>query len=175
MESRRILLRPLRPADLEDFLAYRSDPAVIRFQSFHPFSRAEATRFLEEQQHFQLGQPGRWVQIGIELREEGRLIGDCAVQFSDPDRKRAEIGYTLHPAYQGRGLATEAVGALTAQLFTEYKVEEVTATVDVRNPPSWRLLERLGFEREAVLQDNYYDEAEGAWFDEYRYVLCKGS
>ena len=175
MQSRRILLRPLRPSDLEDFLAYRSDPAVSRYQDLHPFSREEAVRFLEEQQHFALGKPGRWVQIGIELREEEKLIGDCAVQFLDAERKRVEIGYTLHPAYQGRGLATEAVGTLVEQLFSEYKAEEVTALVDARNPPSWRLLERLGFEREAVLKDNYYDEAEGAWFDEYRFVMSHES
>ena len=62
-----------------------------------------------------------------------------------------DIGYTFDPAYQGRGYATEAVGELVRYLFEDRGKHKVTADCDTRNDGSWRLLERLGFTREAAI------------------------
>ncbi len=173
IESSRLLLRWLRTADLEDFLEYRSDPAVLRYQSMGPMTREEAARFIESQVHKALGMEGNYQQIGVECKSEGRLIGDCALKLQAGEPRIAEIGYTVNSRYQGRGYATEAVGALIGELFSDMDVRKVVALVDARNPASFRVLEKLGFTREGHLRKSYYDEVDGAWFDEYWYGLLR--
>ena len=73
------------------------------------------------------------------------------------------------PASQGRGYATEAVGELVRYLFEDRGKHKVTADCDTRNEGSWRLLERLGFTREAEFKAAYR-EGDG-WADAYVYGL----
>ena len=80
-----------------------------------------------------------------------------------------DIGYTFDPAYQGREYATEAVGELVRYLFEDRAKHKVTADCDTRNDGSWRLLERLGFTREAAFRAAFRDG--DSWGDEYVYGL----
>ncbi len=171
IESTNLLLRWLQPSDLEDMLEYRADPAVLRHQGMAPFSREKARRFIEEQSKKQLDTIGQWMQIGIQQRSNRKLIGDCALKFRAAEPRIVELGYTINPRFQGQGLATEAIGALLTFLFKDRGVHKAVALVDVRNWPSVRVLEKLGFRREGHLRKSYYDEINGAWFDEYWYGL----
>lgn len=44
-------------------------------------------------------------QIGIELKETDSLVGDIGVHTRGEDSRQVEIGVTLAPEFQGRGLA----------------------------------------------------------------------
>lgn len=67
---------------------------------------------------FAAGDPQRpgWFQYGIE--REHVLIGDVGVNLHE-NRMQAEIGFTLAPAYQGRGYATEAVRRVVGYLLVD--------------------------------------------------------
>jgi len=92
------------------------------------------------------GQPGDvWYQFAVADRTTDLLLGDCGLHVDARDPSRAEIGYTLAPANHGRGLATEAVGALVGYAFAALGVDRVQAIADERNAPSIRVVERLGF------------------------------
>lgn len=173
IHSPRLLLRWLRPDDLEDFLEYRSDPAVLRYQSMSPMTREEAASFIKSQANKTLGKVGGYQQIAIERKSGGKLIGDCALKLRAGEPRIAEIGYTINSRYQGQGYATEAVRALIGELFGALNVHKVAALVDVRNPASFRVLEKLGFRREAQLRKSYFDPIDGDWFDEYWYGLLR--
>ncbi|MCB0580227.1 MAG: GNAT family N-acetyltransferase [Phaeodactylibacter sp.] len=173
LHTPRLLLRWLCPDDLEDFLEYRSDPAVLRYQSMSPMSRAQAARFIKSQAHKALGKAGAYQQIGIERQSDGKLVGDCALKLRAGEPRIAEVGYTVNPAFQGQGYATEAVGALVGELFGRLGIHKVAALVDARNPASFRVLEKLGFAREAHLRQSYFDPIDGDWFDEYWYGLLR--
>jgi RimJ/RimL family protein N-acetyltransferase len=81
----------------------------------------------------------------VTLASDGRVVGDCGT-FGPPDEDgRVEIGYGLAAPSRGQGIGTEAVGALVGWLVTQPDVRLVTASVEVGNDPSRRLLERLGF------------------------------
>ncbi len=73
----------------------------------------------------------------------------------------AELGVTLAQANEGKGLATEALTAVMAELFEQRGMHRVFAEADDRNVPVRRLLERLGFRCEARLVDA--DWYKGAW------------
>ena len=83
--------------------------------------------------------------------------------------QQAEIGFTLAPAYQKQGFATEAVGAVLDRLFRVQGMHKVAAECDARNAASAGLLERLGFTREGLLRQQTY--LKGEWTDDLIYGL----
>ena len=146
----RLRLRPFGPADLPAFAAYRADPGVARHQSWDAgYPLADAERFLAEQAGLALGTPGEWVQVAIADRERDALLGDCACLVLPDQPRTAEVGVTLAPASQGRGIAAEALRALIGELFAAHGMHRVIAQADDRNAAVQRLLERLGLRLEA--------------------------
>ena len=73
------------------------------------------------------------------------VIGDLGTFGPPDDEGRVEIGYGLAGPFRGRGLGTEAVRLLVDWLAGQPEVRVVTASVEVGNEPSRRLLARLGF------------------------------
>jgi aminoglycoside 6'-N-acetyltransferase len=168
----RLLLRSFQETDLAAFTAYRSDPAVARYQSWtSPYTLDQATAFLHEMELAQAGAPGAWYQVAVERQDQPGLIGDCAFQVRADDERQAHIGFTFSPTYQKHGYATEAVTGLLNVLFGEMRLHRVTATCDVENAASVRLLERLGMRREAQFLESVWFK--GAWGSEYVYALLE--
>jgi RimJ/RimL family protein N-acetyltransferase len=81
----------------------------------------------------------------VTLADDGRVVGDCGTLGWVDDRGRVEIGYGLAAPFRGRGLGTEAVRVLADWVAAQPGVTAVTASVEVGNEPSRRLLDRLGF------------------------------
>ncbi len=162
IETERLSLRPFQAADLAAFAAYRREPEVARYQSWDTtYSNADAERFLAEQQGLVFGQPGEWVQLAAVERITGELVGDCAVRVLADQPATAELGVTLAPEHQGRGLANEALAAVIGRLFGEHGMHRIYAETDDRNAGVHRLLERLGFRCEARLVEA--DWFKGEW------------
>lgn len=171
LETARLRLRRFRDEDLAPFMAYRNDPAVARYQSWESVSLPDAQAFVRAMRDVRLGIPGVGVQVAIELRATGSLIGDCYFCLATDDPRQAEIGYTLATDAQGRGLATEAVRAWLTYAFGAYDLHRVTATVDCENLRSVALLERLGMRREGHFRQNIWFK--GKWGDEYLYATLR--
>lgn len=146
----RLVLRPLADRDVDAFVAYRRHPSVHPWQSWEAdYDHDDAHRLVADVAAVAPGTPGPWCQVAVE--RSGVLIGDVAFRIHDAG-DRATIGYTVDPAHQGHGYATEAVSALLAWL-----AQRGVTTVDAEplgdNLPSRRLLERLGFAVVADLDD----------------------
>jgi aminoglycoside 6'-N-acetyltransferase len=170
LKTHRLLLRPFQASDLENFAAYRSDPHVARYQSWPtPFTLAQAAAFLEKMKHAEAGAPGTWYQLAVERQDHPGLIGDCAFQVLADEPRQAQIGCTFSRLHQRRGYATEAVSRLLDYLFGELHLHRVTATCDVENVASTRLLQRLGLRREAHFLENVWFK--GSWGSEYCYAV----
>jgi aminoglycoside 6'-N-acetyltransferase len=160
--TERLHLRPFEPGDLDAFVAYRSDPEVSRYQSWDStFSLLDAQRFLRSQQGLEFGRPGPWMQLAAVERQSGTLLGDCAVRVLKNQRATAEIGVTLAPGSQRRGIGSEAVTAVLRVLFEEHQIHRIYAQTDDRNVAAQRLLDRLGLRREARLVEA--DWCKGEW------------
>jgi aminoglycoside 6'-N-acetyltransferase len=140
-------IRRLHPGDLAAFQAYRAVPGLGRFQGWSPMAESAALAFLEEMNTAPLFVPGAWIQLGIEAPPNGPLVGDIGL-FLAADGRHAEIGFTLAPAAQGRGIATAAVAEAVRLVFVATGARRVFGITDSRNRPSARLLERVGFRRQ---------------------------
>ena len=86
------------------------------------------------------------------------------------------VGYIINKEYQRQGFAGEALSAVIHNAFRE-GVHRVYAECDPRNTASWKLLESLGFRREAHFRQNFYfwKDADGSpiWKDTYVYAILE--
>ncbi len=83
------------------------------------------------------------------LPESSLLYGDVAVHPLDDQPATYEVGITFAPAFQGRGLATEALARVLEFLFHDQNAHRVVAFCDTRNAAVARLLRRLTFRQES--------------------------
>ena len=164
----RLTLSPLSAADSGDLFAYRSLPEVCRYQSWEPASLQDAVDFIESLASTEFDTPGTWFQLGIRLSESGNLIGDLGVHFME-DGKQVEIGFTLAPALQRQGLATEAVVGLLDHLFGTLGKHRVTASIDPRNTASVGLANRVGMRQEAHFVQSLWFS--GCWADDLLFAV----
>lgn len=137
-------LRRLRPADLDAFQAYRAMPELGRYQGWTPMPEAEAIEFLTQMGEATRFTAGEWLQLGIADPATDALLGDIGLHLSE-DGSTGEIGFTLQPSAQGRGVASRAVREALELFFSATAATQVLGVTDARNLPSIHLLERLGF------------------------------
>lgn len=158
IRTERLLLRPIEAADAAPMLDYKADAENVRYVPYGPLTLAEieeriATRWagtrFEKQDDA--------VCLAVEERESGRLIGDVVLFWRSENDREGEVGYILDPRFSGRGYAAEAVAALLAVGFDGLGLHRIAARIDERNAASVRVVERLGFRREARL-------VESSWF-----------
>jgi RimJ/RimL family protein N-acetyltransferase len=171
MEKLRLRLRRLIDADIPPMLAYRNDPEVARYQSWHSITESQLYDFIQEQRTLQPGVPGKWFQFAIELKENRQMIGDLGLKVSAENPRQTEIGFTLSQPYQKKGLAFEAVSRLFDYVFTDLGLHRIIGITDTRNSPSIALLERLGMRCEAHFRQSYWDG--GEWTDEFLYAVLE--
>lgn len=168
----RLKLRRFRASDAPVLAAYRSVPEVARYQSWDaPFPLAAAEEAIGAMLAIHPDMPGEWFQFAAVLRDGGELIGDCAACPDAGDPRQAEIGFTIAPAFQGQGYATEAAGLLLGYLFGARRKHRVTASCDARNLASAAVLERLGLRREGHLRESTW--AKGEWTDDLLYAMLR--
>lgn len=169
--TERLVIRRFTTADAEAFARYRSIPAVARYQSWEaPYSLDRARSFVGWMESHYPDERGEWYQLAIATRDDpGTLIGDCAFQARAAEPLIADIGYSLDPAVQGNGYGTEAITELVRYLFEDRTKHKVCADCDIRNEPSWKLLERVGFRREGEMHEAFWDG--DGWASEYLYGM----
>ncbi|MFN8443883.1 MAG: GNAT family N-acetyltransferase [Caldilineaceae bacterium] len=166
----RLLIRRLRESDAPTLVAYRNDPEVMQFQSWSPTDEVQAGESIAALTSLEPGDPSGF-QFALELQQNHVHIGDLYLRPLEWDARQAEIGYTLAQTYQGKGYAAEAVSALLEYCFAVLKYHRVIAITACENQGSIKLLERLGFRREAhTLQSYLYH---GTYKDEYQYALLE--
>jgi aminoglycoside 6'-N-acetyltransferase len=141
--TERLRLRRSVPEDAEQISVYRTEPAVNRYQGWDRTDSQSVRAELEAMQAREPGSPG-WVQLTVEDRSTGRLIGDVGLAPAEEEPGVIKVGYTIDPAHQGRGYATEAVAALVDYAFDVLGAEIVRAYASSENLPSHRVAEKVG-------------------------------
>jgi RimJ/RimL family protein N-acetyltransferase len=154
LETERLILRRLRLADADRVSMFTSDPGVAHMTSSVPSPNPP------------IAAEG-WIQIlksraplgeehvfGIEARGQGLIgvIGAHKKQKGQDGRSLFEIGYWLGRPFWGRGYASEAARAFTAEARALGALE---AAHFVDNPASGRVLEKAGFAYTGQVDDRF--------------------
>ena len=130
-----------------------------------------AKRFIAHQSALEIGDKRVSITFAIHHIADAKMIGEVNIDLLPKEQSQGEIGWLLHPDYQGRGYATEAAQVLLTYCFAERKVHRITSMCDAGNTASVRLMERLGMRREAHFKQSIF--IQGAWQDEYVYALLR--
>lgn len=107
------------------------------------------------------------------IRFRGELVGVIGFVYVDQVNGRAEIGYWISEAAQGRGVMTRACGALVRFAFESLGLNRVEIRADIDNRRSRAIPERLGFVQEAVLREAAITN--GRYIDLAMYALLRRS
>jgi [ribosomal protein S5]-alanine N-acetyltransferase len=83
----------------------------------------------------------------------GEAIGGIGIEpETDVERVSAEIGYWLGESFWGRGIATAALIAVTAEAFKRFEITRLYALPFADHAASVRVLEKAGYVREGHLR-----------------------
>ena len=154
----RLILRRYGNEDLQDLYEYLSDEEVVKYEPYRVMDIAEVSEELDRRISSN-------EMIAVVLKETNKLIGNLYVGRRAFDS--LELGYAFNRQFWGQGYAKESCEALMKRAFLE-GTHRIFAECDPCNTGSWRLLESLGFVREAYFKHNV-----SIWKDTFVYSLLK--
>jgi len=170
MSDTKLSIRRANAGDATFLHALQAEPSVRRYQPIQLRSLADLRAMLQKRASDPLNasfagkaqwvilagdQPAGWITLDVTSREHGI----------------AAIGYSLTPAFRGRGLASGALRQIVALAFDSrgLALHRLEANVAVANVASQRVLEAAGFMREGIARGLLRIDDE--WVDHYRYEL----
>lgn len=172
IETERLVLRPWRESDLNDFFEYASVDGVGEMAGWKHHESIETSKeilktFISNKNIF-----------AIVYKDNNKVIGSLGIHNSwvnDEDEyrrlKAKEIGYVLSKDYWGKGIMPEAVKRVINFLFDEIKLDAVTICHFLHNHQSKRVIEKCGFK--FVRKVKLYSMVFKADYEEMQYILYK--
>jgi RimJ/RimL family protein N-acetyltransferase len=148
-----LTLMPLTERDVRELI-----DAPAAFAQRHALQLEEggcAPTFIYERALSNMAQAPAWAALlstRLYVLDGERVIGSGGVKAPPGSDGEVEIGYGVAPAYQGRGLATQAARALTDEALA-HGARRVSALTAPDNTASWRLLQRIGYVRDGETID----------------------
>jgi RimJ/RimL family protein N-acetyltransferase len=143
LETERLSLRPLEPADVDALVPVLSDPLTMRFYP-RPFDRlmtdawVARTRERYERDGFGL--------LAVVEKATGQTIGDCGPTLQETGHgSHVELGWHIRRDRQGSGFAVEAGRACRDQAWRAIDTDHLISIIRPENVPSWSVARRLGF------------------------------
>lgn len=145
IETERLILRPWKESDVDDFFAYASIPGVGEMAGWPHHQSKEKT-----QQTIAMFMRDKDV-LAIELKESNQVIGSLGIHENDndhvgPDYLGREVGYVLSKEYWGRGLVPEAVRGVIDFCFNTLYYDYLLCGHFTWNHQSRRVIEKCGFQ-----------------------------
>jgi RimJ/RimL family protein N-acetyltransferase len=146
----RLHLRPWQAGDAPAVLAACQDPEIARWTAVPQPYTAEVARAWVEQLAPAEWAEGRGAPFAVLDAVDGTLLGSTALMRLDAGA--AEVGYWVAPGARGRGVATEALGAVCRWGVGALGLGRLTWLAYVGNDGSRRVAERVGFAFEGTLR-----------------------
>ncbi len=170
LETDRLILRKPHAKDTDILFRYRSDKEYMRYIPHrYTTDKNEVARILAYMNEMADKQQSiNWVMT---LKDSDELIGVIGFVRFLPDNLRAEIGYMTATPYQRCGYTVEALKAVIRYGFDQMKLHSIEAVVNSENEPSGKLLEKLGFSKDAFFKD--YLHHAGTFRNAYVFSLVK--
>jgi len=170
LETPRLILRELVPADVDLIQRNASDPAVNKYlgrdldTSFETAQKRLQTVLDNTRDHTGI----RW---GIQRKEDMVTMGTVGFWKWNKPHYYAEIGYEIGSAYWNKGYMTEAIRAALRFGFEQMELHRAEANIDPDNIGSRRAAEKAGFRHEATLRENWFYA--GRFTDSVIYAVLK--
>ncbi len=152
LTTRRLVLRPMEPGDVDDVFAYTSDPEWAEHlldEVPRPYTRRHAEETVAR--HL-LASPDARPSWAIVLG--GACVGVISLDI-DVRHQTGELHYGLAKPHWGKGLMPEAAGAVLDWGFRRRRLAKIWARADADHLQSRRVMEKLGMQREGLARNHY--------------------
>jgi ribosomal-protein-alanine N-acetyltransferase len=161
-------VRSWRAEDAEAIARHANNRNVwrnLRDRFPHPYTITDAEAWLQRVRDAER-------ETDFALDVGGAAVGGIGFTIQeDVYRRSAELGYWLGEEFWGRGIATQAVRAVTAYAFATYDLCRLYAGVFEWNPASRRVLEKAGFVCEGRLRRSVVKD--GEVIDQFLYATIR--
>ena len=154
LETERLIIRPLRMFDAFDMYEYARMPQTSAFLTWSPHPDIEYTKnYLA----FVINKykSGEFYDWAVTLKgEESRMIGTCGFSRIDFTNNIGEIGYVIHPDYQGKGYATEAAKEIIRFGFRKLGFHRMEGKFMIDNSASLAVMQKCNMQYEGTLRES---------------------
>lgn len=165
METERLILRKFKESDYDDLFEYLVQLKDNEFEGYPGITYENGKEHLAYRVNSE-------EFYAIELKSSGKVIGN--IYCGNRDFNSKEVGYIMNKNYQRAGYTYEALCTVIQEAFRT-GTHRVYAECDPRNECSWRLLEKVGMNREAHFHQNIFfhkdENGNPIWKDTYVYAM----
>lgn len=147
-----IKLRALEPEDLEFLFQIENNESFWEVSHTQtPFSKFLLKQYLENA-HLDIFE-AKQLRLVIDEKSTGKSVGMIDLFDFNPQHKRAGIGILIHPDFQQKGFASEALQLLINYCFTHLHLHQLYANITNDNTNSLHLFEKQNFKQIGIKKD----------------------
>jgi len=173
IQTKNLIIRNHKESDWEDLFDYLSLPEIYTFEPGEPISSEEARSLMAERSKNN-------DFLAVVHRKSNRMIGHLYFHQCDPKQFMTwELGYIFNPRFQNLGYCTEASSAVLDYAFNQWNAHKVVAFCNPKNISSWKVLEKIGMEREGFFKEKAFfrkdKDGNPLWHDCYAYGILNAS
>lgn len=165
-----IIVRGITEADLSKLAEYANNINVsknLRDAFPSPYTLQDARNFYNIVKNEN-------PKVTFAIENKGEYVGNIGLIIgTDVYRNNAELGFFIGEPFWNKGITTKAVNIATSYGFDKLKIVRIFSSVFEFNEASQRVLEKCGFEKEAVLKKAITKN--GVIYDEIRYTKINPS
>jgi RimJ/RimL family protein N-acetyltransferase len=170
LKTERLTLRPYVDDDLAALHDLFGRADVCRYLMWEPMDLAATRELLGRRvKQTSIDADGDAILLAVVETSTSRMVGELMLHVTSIESGQGEIGWSLHPDVQGRGLATEGAREVLRAGFGTMRLHRIVAGADPRNDASLRVMEKLGMRREALFVEHAF--VKGEWIDEVVYAI----
>lgn len=168
IETERVILRKFNITDLDDMSLLYSDMTVNEFLPWFPHTSRKETELYFNDVVLKEYEKINAYFYAMQLKESGKVIGYVTINDIDIIIGCGDLGYALMKEYWGQGLVVECCRAVIKQLEQD-GFSYITATHDIKNVRSGRVMQKLGMEYKYSYVENWQPKNLEVTFRMYQY------
>lgn len=148
--TERLILRKFNLDDIEALFKIYSDIEINKFLPWYPVKSLEETKELYKKEYEKIYNDEKGYHYAICLKSDNIPIGYIKVEIDDS----YDFGYALCKEFWHKGIMIEAGIAVIEQLRKD-KIPYITATHDVNNQNSGKVMKRLGMKYQYSYEEQW--------------------
>lgn len=151
IESERLIIREFNRDDIHELIDISEQPHIQRWLPDWKNACEWVENWIETVKHHYITDDPEtdFLAYGVELKQTGRLIGQVGIGGTE---NGIAVGYFISQEFTNNGYATEAMKAFIDYIFKKYGYIHLIATVQPDNTASNRVVQKLGFDCESIIE-----------------------
>jgi len=172
LETPRLILRAFAPGDWPAIDVMLGDPEATRYMHFAHWTDDKRRQWFDWCIANAEEADAEAIAWAITRKVADDVIGWFGIGNSSHPTVRGQrsFGYLLSPAFWNRGYMTEALLAVLGYEFGRRGTPRVSATCEIANVASFRVMEKVGMRREKTVYDADF---ESNWAYRHHYAITR--